>query len=117
MPFLKPNEIIINHKNKEINELFKKILSIKKIKNNKLIIKEKDFNKFQNKIDVLLYNKWDFIPDFNLINNLRYIINNYYDEKCLGIFDKSLNLNFNYFIRNNYNHLSFDYLDKLMSKI
>ena len=117
IPFLKSNETIINLKNKDIYELFKKILSIKKIKNNKLIIKEKDFNKFQNKIDVLLYNKWDFIPDFNLINIVRYIINNYYDEKCLVTFDKSLNLNLNYFIRNNYNHLSFNYLNKLMSKI
>lgn len=117
MPFLKSNKIIINLKNKKIYELFKKILSIKKIKNNTIIIKEKYFNKFQNKINVQLYNKWDFIPEFNLINIVRYIINNYYDKKCLEIFDKSLNLNLNYFIRNNYNHLSFDYLNKLMSKI
>lgn len=117
MPFLKSNETIINLKNKDIYELFKKILSIKKTKNNKLIFKEKYFNKFKNKFDVLLYNKWDFIPEFNLINIVRYIINNYYDEKCLEIFDKSLNLNLNYFIIHNYNNLSSDYLNKLMSKI
>ena len=116
MPFLKSNEIIIKHKNKEIYELFKNILSIKIIKNIKLIIQEKDFNNFQNKCDVLLNNKWDFIPEFDLINIVRYIINNYYDENCLKIFDKSLNLNLNYFIKNNYNKLSLNYLNKLMSK-
>ena len=33
--------------------------------------------------------------------NIRYIIEKYYDEKCLMIFEKSLNNNYKYFIDNN----------------
>ena len=104
MPFLLSNRIIIKQKTKSIYELFKYIFTIKKIKNKDIIISEKDFYNFKKKLKNLLYNKWDSFPDFSLINIIRYIINNYYDEISLSIFDKSLNLNLKNFIKINYNN-------------
>ena len=117
MPFLLSNRIIIKQKTKSIYELFKYIFTIKKIKNKDIIISEKDFYNFKKKLKNLLYNKWDSFPDFSLINIIRYIINNYYDEISLSIFDKSLNLNLKNFIKINYLKLSSNFLTKVMSKI
>ena len=52
----------------------------------------------------------------NLIKLVRYVINNYYNEESLKIFDESLNLNYKYFINKNYNNLSLKDINDLMSK-
>ena len=51
-----------------------------------------------------------------ILNNIRSIINNYYNESCLEIFDKSLNLNFKYFIQNKRKKFSLESINDLMSK-
>ena len=58
------------------------------------------------KLKDLLYYKWEIIPNKNLLNCIRYITNNYYNEYCLEIFDKSLNLNFKNYIKKKRNKLS-----------
>ena len=54
--------------------------------------------------------------DNYLSNCLRYIINNYYNETLLNIFDKSLNLNLKRYIKIMKNNLSFNEFNNLMSK-
>ena len=68
------------------------------------------------KFNDLINYKWEFIPNKELLNNIRYIINNYYNNSYLEIFDKSLNLNFKYFLRNKKDYLSLSELNALMSK-
>ena len=90
LPFIKSKKLIIKNYNKVLNKLFKNIF-INNQKNLTIIkIQEKNI-----KINDLLYYKWDLIPEFNLIRLVRYIINKYYSESFLEMFDKSLNLNFN----------------------
>ena len=68
------------------------------------------------KFNDLINYKWEFIPNKELLNNIRYIINNYYNNSYLEIFDKSLNLNFKYFLRSKKDYLSLRELNALMSK-
>lgn len=112
LPFIKSKKLIIKNYNKVLNKLFKNIF-INNQKNLTIIkIQEKNI-----KINDLLYYKWDLIPEFNLIRLVRYIINKYYSESFLEMFDKSLNLNFKYFIKKNYNNFNFSDINNLMSKI
>ena len=60
--------------------------------------------------------KWEIIPDLNLINQLRYIINNFYNEYCLDLFDKALNFNLNNYIKINKTNFSSKDINNLMSK-
>ena len=55
---------------------------------------KRDFNNLINYI-------WEFIPQKHILDNLRYIISNYYDDSCTNIFEKTLNRNYEYFIKNN----------------
>ena len=71
---------------------------------------------FLEKFHDLINYKWEFIPNKELLNNIRYIINNYYNNSYLEIFDKSLNSNFKYFLRNKKEYLSLSELNALMSK-
>ena len=64
-----------------------------------------------------MINIWDIIPKKTILDNIRYIISNYYDDSCLYIFEKSLNKNYRYFIKNNEKILSIDgFKNKLISK-
>ena len=117
MPFLKNNSTIsykINHK--DIYKLLKNMFNNKTIKNKIIKFDQNDFNIFNKKINDLIYYKWEKIPDHNITDNIRSIINNYYNESCLDTFDKSLNLNFKYFIQNKKNELSNEDIEKLLSK-
>ena len=58
--------------------------------------------------------KWEIIPNKNIINIIRYTINNYYDETFLDLFDRFLNLNYKYYLESNV--LSFENQISLMSK-
>ena len=96
-PFLK-KEIIITKKN-PIYGIFNKLFNNK---NNEVIkINKNQLNIFSNKFNELLYYKWEILPNKNKTNYLRHIIYHYYNEECLKIFDKSLNLNIKYYIDNN----------------
>ena len=112
MPFLK-KKIKITKKNTKIYTLFKNIFGIKK---NIIFISKKNLNCIIQKFKYILFYKWEIVPQKKLIDTLRYIINNYYNETCLKIFDKALNLNLNYYINNHKNKLSIKEINELMSK-
>ena len=117
VPFLKnKSNILYKINNKEIYNIFKKIFIDKKIKNRFIKINEYDFHYFIENFNDLVNYKWKLIPDKNIIDNIRYILNKYYNEFCKELFDKSLNLNFKNFIHNKKGILSFKAMEKLMSK-
>lgn len=114
IPFLK-YKIIIKKKNKEIYRFCRDIFRIKK--NKKIIIINKVYyNYIIKNIKYLIYYKWELIPKIYSINYLRYIINNYYNEICLQIFDKALTLNLRKYIEKNKKNFSFKDINNLMSK-
>lgn len=117
IPFLKNNSTLFYKiNNKEINKLFKKILN-KKIKDKIIKLDYHDLLSLNNKkIKKLLYYKWKLIPKQFILNNLRYIINNYYNESNLAIFEKSLNLNYKSYIKNKINEITFEEKKDLLSK-
>ena len=115
-PFLKNNSTIMFKINdKEIYILFKCIFKNRKIRkiNNISIydypILEENFN------DLINY-KWELIPNHNIQKILRFIINKYYNETCVDIFDKSLNFNLKNYINNRKKELSIKQIKQLMCK-
>jgi hypothetical protein len=114
IPFLKNNSTLTYKiKDKGIYKLFKDIkknikYKIIKLEYNYLFI----FNKI---IKKLLYYKWELIPNQFMLNNLRYIINNYYNESSLAIFQKSLNLNYKLYIQKK-NEMTYKEIKNLLSK-
>lgn len=116
IPFLKNNSVLVfKINNIEIFKLFKIIFNKKKIKNKIIKLNENDLHIFIENFNHLMYYKWELIPFKKILNNIRYIINNYYNESCVEIFDKSLNLNFKYYIQNEKKLSSKEIMD-LMSK-
>ena len=116
-PFLKnDSKIIFRINKKEIYKFFKNIFNNKKIKNKIIKFNEYDLQYLIEKFNDLINFKWEFIPKTIISNNIRYIINNYYNENCLEIFDQSLNLNYKYYINHNKNQFSFEKINYLMSK-
>jgi hypothetical protein len=112
-PFFK-KEIILTKKNTLYN-LYKKILNIK---NNKVIkIYKNNKTDFSLKFKDLLYYKWEDLPNKNKTNYIRHILYHYYPEECLYIYEKSLNLNIKYYIDNNREKISYEFITDLMSKI
>jgi len=116
LPLLKNSIIINKNKNKNIYEFFKSVFINKKIKNNIIKIDKKYFYYLKQNFNEIINYKWELIPKLKKLNIVRHIINNYYNEFCLDIFDKSLNINLNYFIKNNKLNLSFKDIVELMSK-
>ena len=97
IPFLKNNSnILYQINNKDIYLLFKNLFFNKIIKKRFINIEEHDFKDFANNFNDLINYKWELIPDEDIINNIRYILNNYYNESCIELFDKSLNSNIKY---------------------
>ena len=108
-PFLK-KEIIITKKN-PIYELFK-------VYNNEIIkINPKNKNYISLSFKYLIYNKWENLPNKNKTNYIRHILYHYYPEKCLYLYEKSLNKNIMYYIHNNREKISNEFIIDLMSKI
>ena len=116
IPLLKNNSTLsykIN--NKGIYKLFKKILN-KKIKY-KVIKLDYNYLLYFNKImKVLLYYIWELIPKQFMLDNIRYFINNYYNESNLVVFEESLNLNYKSYIQNKINEMTFEEIKNLLSK-
>ena len=65
---------------------------------------------------VLLYYIWEFIPKQFMLDNIRYFINNYYNESNLVVFEESLNLNYKSYIQNKLNEMTFEKIKNLLSK-
>ena len=117
LPLIKKYSLIIKIKYKSGFELIKNIFPNKKIKNDIMRINLNDYNSFINKFNLLLKFKWDLMPKQDIIDKIRYIINNFYNEYYLDIFDNSLVLNLKYYINNNKYKFSINDISKLMSKI
>ena len=116
-PFLKNNSTLtFKIKDKKIFNIFKSIHRNKKIRR-EITINKYDFHIFNEKLNDLINYKWELIPNQNISKTIRYIINNYYNETSLYIFDKSLNFNFEYYIENNKYKLSKKQIKHLMCKI
>ena len=117
IPFLKNNSSIIYKINKkEIFKLFKNIFKYKIKKNKYIKFNEYNFKIFIEQFKELLNYKWEIIPTKKILNNIRYIINNYFNESCLEIFDKSLNLNFKFYLQNKKKQLDSKKINDLISK-
>lgn len=97
MPFIKKDlHIYIKNNNNNLFHLFNKIFYGKQIINNTIRITQKDIKETFN--DIWNYD-WEIFPELEEINRVRYIINKYYNESYLKIFDKALNDNVKIYIK------------------
>ena len=117
IPFLKNNSTIqYSINNKDSYKLFKLFFKYKKKKNRKIIIKINDINNIKSNFSYLINYKWESPMNKNILDIIRYIISNYYDNTCLQIYEKFLNKNFEYYIQKNNRTFSKIDLTKLLSK-
>ena len=77
-------------------------------------ITQNEFEVIRSNIFKFLHSKWKIIPNQNIINIIRFALNNYYKESDLQLFDEILNLNFEYYIKSN--NLPVDIKKSLTSK-
>ena len=117
IPFLK-NKSTLSYKisDKRIYKFFKKIL-YKKIKKNVIKLDYNDLYIFNTRMKELLLCKWELIPNQIILDNLRYIINNYYNETNSAVFQKSLNMNYKSYIQNKINEMTYKEIKNLLSKL
>ena len=116
-PFLKKNSTVFYQiKNKKDYNLFHGLF---KVKNKKYLYKinKSDLYFLMNNFNNSIYYDWEIILENELTNELRYLINNYYNETFLKIFDNSLNLNFNRYIKKKRSDLTINKISILMSKL
>lgn len=118
IPFLKFNSTIeYNINNKESNELFKFLFNYKNITNNKIIIDINDFETIKKSFNKSLNYIWDFpLKNKQVIDNIRFVINNYYEDNFKYVFEEILNENYNYYIQKNIKVFSDSDLKELISK-
>lgn len=118
IPFLKNNSVLrYDIGISEANKIFTKIFKSKKIKNGIIFIDFSDFETIKTEFNNLINYIWELIPKKYILDNLRYIISNYYDDSCLDIFEKSLNKNYEYFIKKYQNNEKINnYKKQLISK-
>jgi hypothetical protein len=64
----------------------------------------------------LLYYKWELIPKIFILNNLRHIINNYYNETNFKILEKSMYMNYKSYIQRNNKKMTYKEIKSLLSK-
>jgi hypothetical protein len=116
IPYINKKIIIEKKNNEEVFEILKNIFHIEKLKKDILYIRKNNIDYIIQNFNELIYYKWEYLPNTNLINSLRYIISNYYNENCLELFDKALNLNFEDYINKNKSNFTSKNINKLMSK-
>ena len=118
IPFLKNNSTLsykIN--NKGIYKLFKKIFN-KTIISKVIKFDYNDLYIFNKNMKKILYYEWELLPKKYMLDNLRFIINNYYyNEANLDIFQESLNLNYKSYILNKKNEMTYDEIKNFLSKL
>ena len=116
IPFLKNNSTLsykIN--NKGIYKCFRKIN--KKIKYKIIKFGYNDLFSFNKMMKKLFNYDWELIPKKLMLDNLRYIINNYYNDTNLILLQESLNMNYQSYIKNNKNEMNYNELKDLLSKL
>ena len=117
IPFLKNNSTLSYKINsKEAYKFFKKILN-RKIKYKVIKIDYNDLFFFNNNMKKLLYYIWELIPKKFMLDNFRYIINNYYNETNLVVFEESLNMNYKAYIQNKIIEMTYENIKNLLSKL
>jgi hypothetical protein len=52
-----------------------------------------------------------------MLNNLRYIINNYYNETNLVMFQESLNMNYKFYIQSKKKEMAYEEIKAFLSKL
>ena len=117
IPFLKYNSTLsckINNKETEI--FFKKTFKNKKIKNKLIKFDYNDFVIFNEIINELLNYKWELFPEKFMLDNLRYVLNNYYNESNFEIFQKLLYMNYKFYIQNKKKEMTYEDIERLLSK-
>lgn len=77
----------------------------------------KDINYLVEQLNNSIYYNWEIYPSLDLLKKIRFILNNYYNESILKIFDKSLNFNMINYIKKNKNNLNSQKIYNLMSKL
>lgn len=117
IPFLRNNLFLNLHDNKSLFRILKNIFSVNIIGNYEIRIKKTDIYYIIKNFNEILNFKWEILPKIEIINSVRFIINNYYNEVCLDIFDKILNFNFESYILINKQKLSYKDIKILMSKL
>ena len=116
IPLIKENSIIhFKINNKQIYYILLYIFKDKKIENNIINFTHDDFDSVKELINIINYN-WEIIPSQNIINIVRHVIFENYEDSCLKKFDEALNSNFNYYINNNLDTFSYEEIENLMSK-
>jgi hypothetical protein len=117
IPFLKNNSTLSYKINdKGIYKFFKKIFK-KRIKYKIIKLDYNDLYLFNKKMKELLNYEWEYIPKQLILNNFRYIINNYYNETNLDSFQNTLNINYKSYINNKINEITYEEIDNLLSKL
>ena len=117
IPFLKNNSTLSYKANSKENLIFiKNLFKNKKIKHKIIKFDYNDFNTFNENMDELLNYKWELIPKTFILDNLRYIINNYYKISNFDIYQKSLYMNYNFYIQKKKKNINFKDLVSLLSK-
>jgi hypothetical protein len=117
IPFLKNNSTLSYKINdKEIYKFFKKIFK-KRIKHKIIKLDYNDLYLFNISMNELLYYEWEYIPKQFILNNFRYIINNYYNETNLDSFQNSLNMNYKLYINNKIKEITYEEINNLLSKL
>jgi len=117
IPFLKYNSTLsykIN--NKEIEIFFKKTFKSKRIKYKIIKFDYNDFIIFNENINELLNYKWELVPEKFMLDNLRSVLNNFYNESNFEIFQKALYKNYKFYIQNKKNELTYEDIERLLSK-
>lgn len=117
IPFLKNNSTLSYKINdKEIYNFIKELFKNKKINHKIIKLDFIDFKIFNEKLEELLNYKWELIPEKIILDNIRYIIDNYYKESNFDIFQKSLYKNYNIYIQLKKKEIAFNNLVNLLSK-
>jgi hypothetical protein len=65
----------------------------------------------------LLNYEWELIPKKFMLDNLRFIINNYYNETNLVVLQESLNMNYKFYIQNKKNEMDYEEIKNFLSKL
>ena len=116
-PFIKNNSfVLLRIKSKLTYQTIKKVLKVRTLKKKYIMLYKKDIMFLYNNFTTLLSYNWELIPSFSFLNNIRYIINNYYTDKFLDIYDTILNVIFKNYISKNKYSFSYENIKELMSK-
>ena len=88
------------------------------INKNVIIMQLNSYEYLENKAKLinLLNCDWEIIPSKNIINILRYVINNFYVDSSINMFEKLLNMNLKQYIRINQHKINEANKNDLISK-